>query len=374
MRARWRDQARHATAQALRRAAHALGGRSAALVPDWKPPAHEVSALALFAQECARLRDRVELYRQVTSHTACAVRAGVSFLLLYEKASNEMVSQAPGYGVDGDALKAIRYPVTPDLRAAWDFRTQGPLLCNDPQSDHRVVRDLVRTLELDNLVVGPLCFQGRVTGLIAVANKPGGFTEHDARIVNVLSHHASLAVSAVRCLDELQQRSIRDSLTGLYSYRYFRAHLDVEAYQARRAGSRLALLMVDIDDFKAYNSWYGYSKGDAILKDAAVLVTRHTRRVDVVARPSGDEFAIVLAGAGPEQARAVAERLRTAFDEHPFGLASGELPKSLTISIGAATSAGTTTADRLIAQAEHALSRAKSEGKNRVIVPAASYS
>ncbi len=363
--------------QAFDHMAYALSERDAQLqltLRERERQIAELAAISRFAEGCAQFRDGAELYQHLTSHMAQAVDAEVCFILLYEKGSNEMVAQAPGYGMTDEVVATIRYQVTPEIRAVWDFKTQGPLLCNDPQSDQRLVQSLIRPLGFYNLVLVPFYFQGRVTGLIVVANKPKWLTHEDGRLLSVFANHTSLAVANLRFYREIQQLAIRDGLTGLYNYRYCRAQIDRAVQQARRYNAPLSLLLLDIDNFKTYNDSYGHLKGDLILKEIAGLLTAHTRGADLVARYGGEEFVIVLPEIAAEQAHSVADKIRQVIEEHPFALEAGELPQTLTISVGVASSDGTCSADAIIQRADEALYRAKESGKNRVVGSTASSS
>jgi diguanylate cyclase (GGDEF)-like protein len=302
------------------------------------------------------------------------VNAEICFILLYEKSSNEMVAQTPGFGLPDEKIAAIRYRVTSEIRSAWDFKTQGALLCNDPQSDQRIVRELIRPLGFYNLIVVPFYFQGRVTGLLVVANKPRWLTHEDSRLLTVFANHTSIAVANLSFYQEIQQLAVRDGLTGLYNYRYFRQQIERTVQQARRYGSPVSLLMIDLDNFKSYNDSYGHLKGDMILKEVSGLLLVHTRASDLVARYGGEEFVVLLPEINEEHAHNVGEKIRQVIEEHPFALAAGELPKSLTISVGVASSPGEWSADALIQKADEALYRAKSLGKNRVVAARASWS
>lgn len=361
--------------QAFDHMADALSERDAKLqltLRDRERQIAELAAISRFAEGCAQFRDGVELYQHLTSQMAQAIDAEVCFILLYEKGSNEMVAQAPGYGIADEVVTTIRYQVTPEIRAIWDFKTQGALLCNDPQSDPRLVQELLRPLGLYNLVVVPFYFQGRVTGLIVVANKPKWLTHEDGRLLSVFANHTSIAVANLRFYQEIQQLAIRDGLTGLHNYRYFRAQIDRTVQLARRYNSPLSLLLLDIDNFKTYNDSYGHLKGDLILKEIAGLLTVHTRSADLVARYGGEEFVILLPEIGSEQAHSVADKIRQVVEEHPFALEAGELPQTLTVSVGVASSDGTWSADAIIQRADEALYRAKEAGKNRVVGSSAS--
>ncbi len=357
--------------QAFDQMAYALNERDAALqqtLRDRERQLNELAMISRFVEGCAQFQDGAELYRHLTTHIAQAADAEICFILRYEKVSNEMVAQTPGHGIRDAQLTTITYQVTPEIRSAWDFKTQGALLCNDPQSDQRIVRELIRPLGFYNLIVVPFYFQGRVTGLIVVANKPRWLTHEDARLLSVFANHTSIAVANLSFYQEIQQLAVRDGLTGLHNYRYFRQQIERIVQQSRRYGSPLSMLMIDLDNFKTYNDSYGHLKGDMILKEVAVLLLTHTRASDLVTRYGGEEFAVLLPETGEEHAHSVGDKIRQVIEEHPFALAVGELPKSLTISVGVASSSGAPSADALIQRADEALYRAKETGKNRVVI------
>jgi diguanylate cyclase (GGDEF)-like protein len=357
--------------QAFDQMGYALQERDAALqqmLRERERQFNELAMIAKFVEGCAQFQDGAELYRHIATHIAGAAGAEVCFILRYEKGSNEMVAQVPGHGVQDDHLAALRYQVTPEIRSAWDFKSQGALLCNDPQSDQRIVRDLIRPLGFYNLIAVPFYFQGRVTGLIVAANKPRWLTHEDARLLTVFANHTSIAVANLSFYQEIQQLAVRDGLTGLHNYRHFRQQIERIVQQARRYGSPLSMLMIDLDNFKTYNDSYGHLRGDLILKEIAALLLAHTRASDLVARYGGEEFAVLLPETGEEHAHSVGEKIRQVIEEHPFALAAGESPKSLTISVGVASSSGDPSADALIQRADDALYRAKETGKNRVVM------
>jgi diguanylate cyclase (GGDEF)-like protein len=366
-----RDRDLWEVTQAFDQMAYALNERDAALqqtLRDRERQLHELAMISRFVEGCAQFQDGDELYRHLTLHIAQAANAEVSFILLYDKGSNRMVAQTPGYGIRSEQLATMTYQVTPEIRAAWDFKTQGALLCNDPQSDQRIVRELIRPLGFYNLVAVPFFFQGRVTGLIMVANKPRWLTHEDARLLAVFANHTSIAVANLSFYQEIQQLAVRDGLTGLHNYRYFRQQIERIVQQARRYGAPLSMLMIDLDNFKTYNDSYGHLKGDVILKEVAALLLEHTRASDLVVRYGGEEFAVLLPETGEEHAHSVGEKIRQVIEEHPFALAAGELPKSLTISVGVASSGGESSADVLVQRADDALYCAKEAGKNRVVL------
>lgn len=161
-------------------------------------------------------------------------------------------------------------------------------------------------------------------------------------------------------LDRSLEMAVTDALTGLRNRRYVRRHLE----SLLRSGATAAVLVIDVDRFKPLNDSHGHAAGDAALKQVAERLREHLRAVDVVARYGGEEFLVVMAGAGEEEAAAVAERLRAAVADAP--VMAGSLALPVTVSIGVAVARGQAAADALIAAADAALYRAKEGGRNRV--------
>jgi diguanylate cyclase (GGDEF)-like protein len=167
----------------------------------------------------------------------------------------------------------------------------------------------------------------------------------------------------------LEQLATRDGLTGLANRRCFDDTLQAEWARALRQMQPLSLLMVDVDNFKAYNDAHGHLGGDECLKRVARAVASEMRANDLVARYGGEEFAVVLPNQSLKGAAIVAERIRSRVEQLqlPCRFAAGHV----TVSIGAATAiAGPDNhANQLVAIADAALYRAKHLGRNRISLP-----
>lgn len=164
------------------------------------------------------------------------------------------------------------------------------------------------------------------------------------------------------------QLATTDAVTGLYNRHYMSSHLETLLDSARRNRKPLSIAMLDIDHFKAVNDSYGHAAGDAILQQFAGRISRNVRGVDLAARYGGEEFIVIMPDTTIEAARAISERLRETMSEAPFRLADGT-DVGITASLGLACLAdSTTTAARLIEQADAALYKAKSSGRNRIVI------
>ena len=157
-----------------------------------------------------------------------------------------------------------------------------------------------------------------------------------------------------------------DPLTDLYNRRQFLELLEKELARASNHRRPLALLIIDIDHFKAINDRYGHPAGDGVLKRVARTVSAHAREEFIIARIGGEEFAAVLPEHTVEQAAEFAERLRIAIAQYDMASTDGGL-KRVTVSIGAAEwLAGMTGSSDLLRAADEQLYRAKQEGRNIV--------
>lgn len=163
----------------------------------------------------------------------------------------------------------------------------------------------------------------------------------------------------------LEQLSTTDPLTGLRNRRYLTEMLAVEFLRAQRHRTPLAVVMGDIDHFKAVNDRHGHAAGDAVLEGVAGVLKRRMRGSDHGGRYGGEEFLLVLASAELEGARIFAERLRQEIDETEFRSESGPIHVTLSVGVAELRACHETPGD-LVAEADEALYRAKQAGRNRV--------
>lgn len=168
----------------------------------------------------------------------------------------------------------------------------------------------------------------------------------------------------------LRMASMEDALTKLANRRWFNTTIDREIRRARRNGDSLSLLMVDVDFFKQYNDRYGHIKGDACLKKIGAALRETFRRAeDLPCRYGGEEFAVILPGVDAEDALALAERLRRRVERLSMPHDASSVAPVVTISAGVATAHNAAYAmERLIDNADQALYKAKSDGRNRVLL------
>ncbi len=214
----------------------------------------------------------------------------------------------------------------------------------------------------------PLVHKAQVLGVLNFSRTaPGGFKQEEVDLLQAVADQAALALANARHHQKSVELSKTDPLTGTFNRRHLFEQLDHEFERARRFGSDLSLVMIDVDHFKIYNDRNGHPAGDEVLKAIAAALQRTVRKVDTVARYGGEEFAIILPRVRREEGFAVAEKLRRAIESVPF-THSDVLPSGrVTISVGLAHFP-TDALDRvqLVARADSALYAAKNAGRNRV--------
>jgi len=164
----------------------------------------------------------------------------------------------------------------------------------------------------------------------------------------------------------LLEASIRDELTGLHNRRFLMSRLHEEFERARRQGTSLGLLMMDLDHFKDVNDEYGHPAGDEVLRSIGQTLSGILREYDIAGRYGGEEFVVVSMETGIDDLLKLAERIRERIgrlDVH--GKVTGI---RVTISIGATSLDDYDTPEALLKRADDALYRAKKEGRNRTVL------
>ncbi len=173
-------------------------------------------------------------------------------------------------------------------------------------------------------------------------------------------------------VDQSLEMAVTDSLTGLFNRRYMEGHLATLVNHAAHRGKSIAVLMLDIDYFKAVNDTYGHDVGDVVLKEFSDRLKANIRGVDMACRQGGEEFILVMPDTDLAMAFMIAERLRQAVAKEPFAVKTKSGPLDITVSVGvAALEHGDDTPEIILKRADQALYQAKREGRNRVVADAA---
>lgn len=173
-------------------------------------------------------------------------------------------------------------------------------------------------------------------------------------------------------LDYSLEMAVTDALTGLHNRRYMGGQLQTLMGRAVETGESVAVLVMDIDHFKSVNDSFGHDAGDEVLREFAVRLATNVRAIDLPCRLGGEEFVVVMPGAGLEDAARVADRIRRDVAAQPFPIMDGAEGLTITVSVGVAASVATgDTPEALLKRADQGVYEAKSRGRNQVIARAA---
>ena len=219
---------------------------------------------------------------------------------------------------------------------------------------------------------GGVCVTGAMVTVayLFVALSGGGISagQVSLMLLTVLLMTATAALASVNYRRVTQQKAAlaaelagladRDGLTGCLNHRAFHERLHAESARATRHGHSLALLLVDLDDFKSVNDQWGHPAGDAVLVRVSEALYQTARESDAVGRIGGDEFALLLPETDAEEAMRVADRLCAT-------VRTIREPRQVTVSIGAGSLADIVEAQTLLARADVAVYQAKREGRDR---------
>jgi diguanylate cyclase (GGDEF)-like protein len=192
-----------------------------------------------------------------------------------------------------------------------------------------------------------------------------GILDQDKDKLSILAQQFLIGLRRAIFYQKVSQLSITDTLTQVYSRRYFLERFQEELRRCVNNKLRLSFLMTDIDNFKHYNDRYGHLVGDGILRQVSKIIRDTIRQIDFIGRYGGEELSIVLAETDREQANFAAERIRQAIASAVIKVYDEEL--KVTISIGVSTFPDNAACVRdLIEMADQALYLAKETGKNKV--------
>ena len=314
--------------------------------------------------------DPVKTYNSIVSNSKDLLRSERASLMVLDDTANALILKAAsglatdpasvgtvrvGEGVSGEVIDTGKAMMVTDLRIAG--RKPAPA---------------ERRYKTNSFISYPIMIGERKVGVLNVTDKFGGGTydEVDLGLLEIIGPQVALALERAEWQEratEFQLMSITDPLTALTNRRYLEERLSEELNRSKRYDYPMSFLMIDIDDFKAYNDTNGHQAGDVALQITAHCLKSALRSADVASRYGGEEFCILLPQTAIAEAATIADRIRqrVATTEFPHG--KSQPLGRVTISIGVATfSKHVDTPENIIAAADRALYQAKRLGKDRV--------
>jgi diguanylate cyclase (GGDEF)-like protein len=246
----------------------------------------------------------------------------------------------------------------------WAVVQRKPVLANQAQNDPRVAQVPGTPVEAESLIVVPLISRGSLKGTLNVyrIGEEALFTDAEFELAKRFGDAVALALDNAQIRARLEHQAQTDSLTGLYNHRHFHERLRAELTRISRTRDNVAVLMLDLDNFKRVNDVHGHGEGDQVLIAVAELLRSSVRGSDVVCRVGGEEFAIIMPSCTVVDALGLARRIRDSFDSAKIAPAG-----RLTVSAGVAEAPTHAMNPReLTACAETAMMEAKARGGDRI--------
>lgn len=220
-----------------------------------------------------------------------------------------------------------------DSVVGWVADNKQSAVITDVSQDERYCEAFSGT---NSELAVPILFSDSLLGVINIESRQlGFFDDEDRRLIEVVANHLAIALSNIRSQADLREQAIRDPLTGLFNRHYFNSIIASGLNRSNRYQRPLALMMVDVDDFRDVNNKMGHLQGDQVLRNVAHMLEKNVRDADRVIRYGGDEFLIIMPETDARgDAEIVADRLRREIGSVLAGTGANELGLSLGLSIG----------------------------------------
>lgn len=328
---------------------------------------HELAGLLDISEAASTASNERELatllarrMRQATELDSARVsrwEEGSTFLRLVGRDGDE--GHDTDHDTDHDMIELADAPLR------WFALRDGrpAILQVDALEDGPEAREL-RARGMRTLILMPLTTGGRTIGLVELAalHQPRALSESQLNALEAMSRLTATGIERVRLLEQLRSAADTDLVTGVHNHRYLQERLRQEVARGARSHSSLAVLMMDLDNFKQINDRHGHADGDRVLRNIGAAILGQVRTSDIVARYGGDEFVVVMPDTGAEQAQLVTQRVVRAILDRRHELADGsQVGVGVSAGLALYPTDGRTTA-QLLASADAAMYEAKRKG------------
>jgi len=320
--------------------------------------ARQLEAINTIAQQSTAVMELEELLTRVCSVIQQAFQ--VSHVSLFLREEGDLVLRAH----EGTLTPCIplggRFPAS---QPPWSevLATSGTIVEKDLTAAPEALRLFKESSSRMSI---PLISFGQTLGVLTLhSSKRNDFRESELQSLESVADICANSIQNAHYVERVKQLAYLDGLTGIFNRRFFELRIMEEIERARRYGTGMAVIMADIDQFKRLNDEFGHLLGDEVLRQVSSIFHQQVRKIDIVCRYGGEEFAILLTQTSAQQAVVIAEKLRRLVEGWQFP----GVPRAITISAGvAAFPTDGRTRDEIIRAADNGLYAAKQGGRNKV--------
>jgi diguanylate cyclase (GGDEF)-like protein/putative nucleotidyltransferase with HDIG domain len=309
-------------------------GRITTVFEDIAHAHREIYALYEIAQTMGTSLGVADTMGLIASKLSSLVPFSSCALFVFDEQAEQLQCRF-ATGIEADVIATMTVRSGQGL-TGWVARNRRPLVNARPSADFEAGGHSSHTTALQSALVSPLVFNDRFIGTLAVYHLQSDFyTDDHRRLLDRVSEQASAVIHNSIVFEQTQEDSLTDALTGLPNTRYMFMHLARELARAERLKTEVALLVMDLDNFKDINDNHGHHVGDRVLRELAPLLRNAIRPYDICVRYAGDEFIVVLSGCGQDEAERKRQELQRTVDDAVFEARPGRrIP--LGVSVGAA--------------------------------------
>lgn len=295
--------------------------------------AAEMSAACDLAQGLAEASSVHEVLTVVVDRTLLLLPADTAIVYLCDEDTGNLTAQATG-GLYAEKLAGLTINRGEGV-SGWVAETLQPQMNAQASLDIGRRFNPNEAMELSAAACVPLVQSGATIGVLALYTT--GYSvlaEHHLGVINIVAEHAAAALASARRYEQTRELSLTDPLTGLPNSRSLIHHVETlcspsEGAETDAITDRFAVMMIDLDGFKQVNDTRGHLHGDVVLRRIGDLLRGLIRDADLPCRYAGDEFVVILANSGEEEARQFGARFRRVLEEESQSLIAGGLSASV---------------------------------------------
>jgi diguanylate cyclase (GGDEF)-like protein len=289
-------------------------------------------------------------------------------LLLLDREKNELIFEVV-VGIDKDLVKAIHIPLGKGI-AGRVAETGEPIFVEDAQKDARLYKkvDQITGFTTRSIICLPLVIHGNILGVIEIINIKDFVTFKTTYlpVLKILFDYAAIAIENSQFFTKIQNLSIRDEYTGLYNARYLHKILEDLIKNSKKMHSEIALVFVDIDNFKTVVDTYGHLAGSQLLKEIGLTISQILDKDDILIKYGGDEYIIIFPATSQSVSLKKITKILKAVRTSEY-LIDESKPVKVTASFGMAMyPKDASTKKDLLLKADHSMYKVKNTTKNGI--------